>query len=71
MITKDEYEELIKQHEIGCKNNDYSKMIMMGDSNDIKIKKYESEFVCKHPSEYIELINGRIERCRKCHKEWG
>ena len=33
MITKEEYEALKQQHEDGCKTNDYSKMVMLGDEN--------------------------------------
>lgn len=69
MISKKEYKALKKQHEEAYKNNDYSKMIMMGDSNDKKIKEYEAEFVCKHTS-IEEIMGGQIERCRNCGKEW-
>lgn len=70
MITKSEYEDLIKQHQEACKNSDYSKMIMSGDENDRKIKEYEREFVCKHAS-IEEIQGGQIERCRQCGKQWG
>ncbi len=70
MITKTEYEALKKQHEEGCKNNDYSKMIMMGDENDRKVKEYEQEFICKHTS-IEEIQGGQIEQCRQCGKRWG
>lgn len=69
VITKEEYERLMSEHEIGCKTNDYSKMIMMYDDKYIKIKTYEAKYICRHES--IEQIQGgQIERCRKCGKEW-
>jgi hypothetical protein len=70
MITKTEYELLKKRHQEGCKDNDYSKMIMMGDENDKKIKEYEQTFTCKHSS-IEEIQGGQIERCRQCGKQWG
>ncbi len=41
MITKQEYEQLKDQHELGCKKNDYSLMIMMGDTNHRNMIEYE------------------------------
>lgn len=71
MIDKIEYERLMKQHEEGCKTNDYSKMIMTGDENHNRIKEYLRESVeCKHTS-IEELQGGQIERCRVCGKSWG
>lgn len=70
MITKAEYEALKEQHEEGCKNNDYSKMIMSGDENSKKMKEYEREFVCKHTN-ISEMQGGQIEECRNCGKTWG
>ena len=71
MIDKIEYERLKKQHEDACKANDYSKMIMMGDVNDNKMKEYLRESgECKHTS-IEELQGGQIEICRNCGKTWG
>lgn len=72
MISKQEYEALKKQHEEGCKNNDYSKMIMAvsTDPNYVKMQEYEQENVCKHTS-IEEIQGGQIERCRTCGKTWG
>lgn len=69
MITRTEYETLKIRHEEGCKNNDYSKMIMMGDENHIKMKEYEQEFICKHTN-IIEKQGGQIEECLQCGKQW-
>jgi hypothetical protein len=44
MITKEEYEALKQQHEDGCKTNNYSKIVMMGDENHKKMKLYERQF---------------------------
>ena len=72
LISKEEYELLQIRHKEGCKNNDYSKMIMSGDENHIKMKAYEAEYICKHPSEYMEVTQGgQHERCRSCGKTWG
>ena len=68
VITKEEYEKLKSQHEEGCKNNDYSKM-MIGDENDKKIKLYERQF-CKH-SRIVSHQGGQIDECLQCGKTWG
>jgi len=71
MIDKPEYEKLKKQHEEACKINDYSNMIMMGDSNDEKMKEYLRESgECRHIS-IEEIQGGQTERCRNCGKTWG
>lgn len=69
MITKEEYEALKKQHEDGCKTNDYSKMVMMGDENHKKMKLYERQF-CKH-SRIASHQGGQIDECLDCGKTWG
>ncbi len=70
-LTKQEYEALQKQHEEGCKNNDYSKMIMMGDENDQAMKKYvRDNKLCKH-SRIEESQGGQCERCLDCDETWG
>jgi DNA-directed RNA polymerase subunit RPC12/RpoP len=70
-LTKQEFEQLQKDHEIGCKTNDYSKMIMSGDSKDLAMKKYiRDNDLCKHGS-IEEIQGGQVERCRQCGKEWG
>ena len=69
MITKKEYTKLKKQHEEGCKENNYSKMIMMGSKEEKEMKEYESKF-CKH-NRIEEIQGGQIERCRDCGKTWG
>lgn len=70
MITKEEYEALQLQHEEGCKTNDYSKMIMMGDDNHKKMKAYEREYICKH-NNIISHQGGQIDECINCGKTWG
>jgi hypothetical protein len=69
MITKTQYEKLKSQHESASKQNDYSKMIMVGDSNWKKMNEYEQERVCKHTS-VEEIQGGQIEKCRSCGKTW-
>jgi hypothetical protein len=70
-LTKEEYNKLQKDHEEGCKTNDYSKMIMMGDKNDLAMKQYiRDNDLCKHPR-IEEIQGGQIERCRDCGKTWG
>lgn len=71
ILTEQEYNDLQKRHEEGCRNNDYSKMIMMGDENDLAMKKYIRENnLCSHP--YVDVQQGgQYERCTKCGKEWG
>jgi hypothetical protein len=70
MITKWEYEALLDQSKKANRENDYSKMIMVGDDNHKKMQEYEREFVCKHES-IEEIQGGQIERCRHCGKTWG
>lgn len=70
MITKAEYEKLKNQHEAASRNNDYLKMIIVGDANWKKMNKYEQERVCKHTS-IEEIQGGQIEKCRQCGKTWG
>ena len=70
-ITKEQYEHLEKQHEEGCKNNDYSKMIMSGDENDLAMKRYiRDNNLCKHHS-VNEYQGGQVEICSDCGKQWG
>ena len=70
MITKEEYESLVAQQEKASKENDYSKMIMVGDKNDKAMKEYYAENICKHGS-VTELQGGQIEVCNYCGKQWG
>ena len=70
MITKEHYESLVEQNKIASRKNDYSKMVMVGDTNYNLMKEYEQEFVCKHNS-VEELQGGQIEICRNCGKQWG
>jgi hypothetical protein len=69
MISENEYLSLKQQHEEGCKNNDYNKMIMMGSENHKKIKSYESKF-CKHLN-ITSHQGGQIDECLDCGKTWG
>ncbi len=70
-LTKKQFEQLQKDHEEGCKNQDYSKMIMMGDEKDEAMKQYiRDNDLCKHSS-IEEIQGGQIERCRQCGKQWG
>jgi hypothetical protein len=70
-LTKKAFEQLQKDHEEGCKNQDYSKMIMSGDEKDEAMKQYiRDNDLCKHGS-IEEIQGGQIERCRQCGKQWG
>jgi hypothetical protein len=69
MISKERYEELKAQHDEGCKNNDYNKMIMMGSVEHKEMKEYESQF-CKH-NRIESLQGGQIDTCLDCGKTWG
>lgn len=70
-LTKIQFEQLQKDHEEGCKTNDYSKMIMCGDDKDQAMKQYiRDNDLCKHSS-IEEIQGGQIERCRQCGKQWG
>ncbi len=69
MITKEEYEKLQSDHEEGCKTNDYSKMMMIGDANHKKIKEYEAQF-CKH-HRVVSHQGGQVDECLDCGKRWG
>lgn len=70
-LTKKQFEQLQKDHEEGCKTNDYSKMIMSGDEKDKAMKQYiRDNDLCKHSS-IEEIQGGQIERCRQCGKQWG
>ena len=63
-ITKEQYEQYQKDHEEGCKTNDYSKMIMSGGEKDLAMRKYiKDNNLCKHES-IEEIQGGQIERCR-------
>lgn len=70
MITKQEYEKLKAEHELGCKNSDYSLMVMMGDERHKKMKEYEREHICKHEL-IISHQGGQIDECVSCGKTWG
>lgn len=71
-ISKEEYEKFQKDHEEGCKVNDYSRMIMMGDEKDLLMRQYlRDNNLCKHPTEYMDVEQGgQIETCRICGKTW-
>ena len=67
-LTKKQYEQLQKDHEEGCKINDYSKMIMGGDEKDQAMKKYlRDNKLCKHDIRE----EGRIDVCRICGERLG
>ena len=69
ILSKAEYEQLVKQQELASKNNDYSKMIMSGDDNDIAMKKYYRDHLCEHKSIRSEQ-GGQIDICNLCGKTW-
>lgn len=69
MLTKDEYELLKAKHEKGCKNNDYSAMVFIGDENYKKMKEYEQQH-CKH-LRITSYQGGQIDECLDCGKTWG
>jgi len=70
MISKKKYKKLKERHKKACEDNDYSKMIIIGDKNYKKLREYEAEFICKHLS-VKEIQGGQIEECISCGKRWG
>lgn len=69
-LTKEEYETLVEQHEKASRENDYSKMIMSGDENDLAMKEYYREYPCRHSS-IREEQGGQINICNTCGKTFG
>lgn len=66
-MTQKEYEELIENQKIWSRNNDYTNMIIIGDSRDLKMKEYYKNNICKHQStSYL----GGIDVCNDCGKQW-
>lgn len=70
MITEQTYNMLKKRNDEAILKNDYSNMIMIGDSDYKRMKEYEQAFICKHTS-IEEIQGGQIERCNQCGKEWS
>ena len=67
MITKEKYDELKAQSEMASKNNDYSKMIMMGSIEAKQMKVFEQNNRCTHPSIGTD---GGGDYCKQCGKRW-
>ena len=71
-LTKKKFEQLQKEHEEGCKNKDYSKIIMSGDENDLSMKQYiRDNDLCKHQNIRENISGGRFDECMDCGKTWG
>lgn len=71
-MTQEEYDKLKLDHEEGCKTNDYSKMIMVGDENHFAMRKYlRDNNLCSHKNIYENLGGTRIDECKDCGKTWG
>ncbi len=66
-LNKKQYDKLTEQQRIASSANDYSKMIMGGDKNDIAMKEYFRENICKHL--YVGT-NGGGDYCKSCGKTW-
>lgn len=66
-LTKKEYEKLVERQYKASKENDYSKMIMMGDENDKAMTKYKQDNLCTHPN--IQTIGGQ-DYCAQCGKTY-
>lgn len=49
------------------RNNDYSKMIMMGSPEAKEMKRYEQDNICKHPD---VGTSGGMDYCKSCGKQW-
>ena len=69
-LNKKQYDKLVERQEKASKNNDYSKLIMAGDENDLAMKEFFKNNICKHES-IEEVQGGQIEFCRLCGKTWG
>lgn len=69
MITKEEYNQLKKQHEEACKRNDHSRMILIGSETYKKMKEFDSHR-CKH-NRVISHQGGQVDECLDCGKTWG
>lgn len=71
-LTTSEYNKLKLDHEEGSKVNDYSRMIMSGDKNDLAMRKYlRDNNLCQHKNVRENLEGGRFDECRDCGKIWG
>ncbi len=66
-LTKEEYFLLKEQQEKASRDNDYSKLIMMGSPEANAMKKYEQDNLCKHPN---VRTSGGIDYCDTCGKQW-
>lgn len=64
-FTKEDYDKMKMQQEVASKNNDYSKMIIIGSPEAISMKKYEQDNLCKHLN--VETLGG-IDVCSYCGK---
>lgn len=67
MITKWEYKQLKARQEMASRNNDYSKMILMGSEEDALMTEYEQNNICEHPN--IVTIGG-VDICQLCGKQF-
>ena len=66
-LTKQQYEVLVKGNEEASRNNDYSKMIIMGSDTAKKMDKYKQDNICKHPDVGTD---GGGDYCKSCGKRW-
>ncbi len=67
MITKKKYDQLVARQAEASRKNDYSKMIMMGSSEDAQMKEYFQNKICRHPD---VGTNGGGDYCKSCGKTW-
>jgi hypothetical protein len=67
MLTEQEYKALQKLSEDANRNNDYSKMIMMGSPEAKAMKEYEQNNLCRHPDIGSD---GGGDYCKSCGKRW-
>jgi hypothetical protein len=67
MLTEQEYKALQKRSEDANRNNDYSKMIIMGSPEAKAMKEYEQSNLCRHPDVGSD---GGGDYCKSCGKRW-
>jgi hypothetical protein len=66
-MTKEEYEKLKERSEKANKDNDYTKMIMIGSTEWVSMRKYEQDNLCSHPDVGTD---GGGDYCKSCGKGW-
>lgn len=66
-LSKQKYNQLKRGQIEASKNNDYSKMIIMGSLIANAMKEYEQNNLCNHPD--VKTIGGQ-DYCAVCGKTW-